>query len=414
MILQQLKKQNIKNILLFVSDSLRWDYTPKKIIEEGVTLKTIASSLYTAPSFPSIFSGLYPPKTGVYNWENILKKNLRGLFNFNGYKHSLWCETTWTNSPPWESDLHNVLGKPEGVPLEEIKIPFIYVENDKGGHCPYGISFGKYKSFQEFYREYGKKGNSELRKQYTLGVKESEKNLYKRIETLKERNLLDETLIIFTSDHGELLGEYGGLVGHGRPPCPELVYVPTIFIHPSLETQKITNNIIRHVDLFPTIASILNRPIQYQVDGVDLTKTQLPLNGLNFRIGGYFKAQRMIERWMDCNSTSMWNHDGGHIFQSLSRKRALILFLYKILIQHHPEFAYFYENVRSNSQNKFKDLLEILQKLTKPYIKYGEPQLTKNEAKKIISQKIIESKQFKEKMKINEAINRINLGKIRF
>jgi arylsulfatase A-like enzyme len=45
----------------------------------------------------------------------------------------------------------------------------------------------------------------------------------------KLRGILDDSLVIFTSDHGELLGEYNGLYHHQTPVVPELVYVPLAF-----------------------------------------------------------------------------------------------------------------------------------------------------------------------------------------
>ena len=79
MILKELKTEKINNIVIFVCDSLRWDYTPQSVIDKGITIKTIAASLYTAPSFPSIISGLYPPKTGIYNWEVKISNYIKGL-----------------------------------------------------------------------------------------------------------------------------------------------------------------------------------------------------------------------------------------------------------------------------------------------------------------------------------------------
>ena len=144
MILNRLELPDIKNIIIFVCDSLRWDYTPVSILNMGISIKTVASSLYTASSFPSIITGLYPSKTGVYSWDDLLPRNLRGLLEIDGYNSSLWCETTWTNLPPNKSAIHRVLGYPKGISLKEIDPPFIYIEDDKGGHCPYGISFGEY------------------------------------------------------------------------------------------------------------------------------------------------------------------------------------------------------------------------------------------------------------------------------
>ena len=170
MILNQLKSKDIENIVIFICDSLRWDHTPISILDRGISIKTVASSLYTASSFPSIISGLYPPKTGVHTWEDLLPRNIRGILGFNGYNSSLWCETTWTDLPPNESDIHRILGNPKGVSLENIEQPFIYVEDDKGGHCPYGKPLGEYMGggCPEFFKEYGKKGREELIMQYKI------------------------------------------------------------------------------------------------------------------------------------------------------------------------------------------------------------------------------------------------------
>jgi len=78
----------------------------------------------------------------------------------------------------------------------------------------------------------------------------------KRYETLKERGLLQDTLVIYASDHGELLGEHG-LLGHNAPMCPELVYVPSTFIHPRISEGNVTEKAIHHVDIISTIVDIL-------------------------------------------------------------------------------------------------------------------------------------------------------------
>ena len=78
------------------------------------------------------------------------------------------------------------------------------------------------------------------------------------------------------SDHGELLGEYGDLIGHGEASCPELVYIPIVFIHPSLPKGKTYENegVLRHVDLFPTIKGILNIKSDQYTDGVNLLQRE--------------------------------------------------------------------------------------------------------------------------------------------
>lgn len=411
--LNKLKKQKIDNIVIFVCDSLRWDYTPSSISNSGLTIKTIASSLYTASSFPSMISGLYPPKTGVNTWEDKLPKATQGLLNLDHHTSSLWCETTWTNLPPDKSAIHNILGNPKGISLEEIEPPFIYIEDDKGGHCPYGFPFGEYMGggCPEFFREYGKKGIKALINQYKNGIEQSVNQFKKRIETLEKRKLIQDTLIIFTSDHGELLGEYGGLTYHNRPPCPELVYVPTIFIHPSLKSQTDKDNVISHVDLFPTISSILGQEVFYQMDGTNLLQNRPSNIGLNFRFGGYFKSKSKIKSWLNYESSSVWDSQGGHIFHGLGRFRAESFFAFRMMIQKHSEFNFLLHQ-NKKFLKRYRDYRVALRHLSSTYLKYLNPKLTKADAWNLIDDYLNESKHFMEKAKIQYSIDKLKKQKL--
>lgn len=328
-----LNNEDIKNVVIFVSDSLRWDHLLDEIAKMGKVYKTISSSLYTASSFPSIISGLYPPRHRVFNWNDIIEKKHKGFFNNSDINTSLWCETTWTKMGPDNSDIHRILRIKNGTSLEKIETPFVYLEDDKGGHCPYGFPFEKYTGgCKEFFKEFYKKENRELKKQYRLGIEESAKNFKKRIDTLKKRDILDETLIIFTSDHGELLGEYGGLIGHGRPPCPELVYVPTVFIHKSIKPETEKKYVIRHVDLYPTIAEILGFRTDFDIDGKSLMSNE-PKTGLNFRSGNFLKAKG-VNKYFIYNCESIWDRKGGYVYHTLNRAKSVPFFTYRILSKH--------------------------------------------------------------------------------
>jgi arylsulfatase A-like enzyme len=65
-------------------------------------------------------------------------------------------------------------------------------------------------------------------------------------------------LIIFNSDHGEILGEYGGIYDHNFPTCPEISYIPIVLIHQDIEPKIVKSGIASLVDIFPTIIDLLN------------------------------------------------------------------------------------------------------------------------------------------------------------
>ncbi len=77
------------------------------------------------------------------------------------------------------------------------------------------------------------------------------------IDKLRELEILDDTLVIVTSDHGEHLGE-GGRWKHQESVHHVLAHVPLIVRHPTFFPGGQTEDgLVELVDLFPTIAQIL-------------------------------------------------------------------------------------------------------------------------------------------------------------
>lgn len=90
------------------------------------------------------------------------------------------------------------------------------------------------------------------------------------VDRLRARNLLDQTLIILTADHGEGLGDHG-VLGHGRNLHDELVRVPMIFRGPQIPAGRELDGLAQLEDLMPTILSMLGLPYADSLDGVDLS-----------------------------------------------------------------------------------------------------------------------------------------------
>lgn len=75
-------------------------------------------------------------------------------------------------------------------------------------------------------------------------------------QTLRDRNILDSTLVIVTSDHGENLGD-NGLIDHVYDIRRSLTHVPLIIRLPGTFTAGATvDNLVQSVDLFPTILDV--------------------------------------------------------------------------------------------------------------------------------------------------------------
>ena len=87
------------------------------------------------------------------------------------------------------------------------------------------------------------------------------------IKTLKEQELYDDTMIIFTSDHGELLGDYNCLGKRSMLECVE--NVPLMIKYPG-QQPKHHDEVCSLVDLYPTIMGYLGLKGEENLDGIDL------------------------------------------------------------------------------------------------------------------------------------------------
>jgi choline-sulfatase len=87
---------------------------------------------------------------------------------------------------------------------------------------------------------------------------------------LRALDLLDTTVLMVTSDHGEGLGDHGWL-GHGRNLHDELVVVPLLVRAPGLEGGRRLRGPAQLEDLMPTLLAMLGLPAPDGIDGVDLS-----------------------------------------------------------------------------------------------------------------------------------------------
>ncbi len=96
------------------------------------------------------------------------------------------------------------------------------------------------------------------------------------MDTLEETGQSEDTLIIFTSDHGELLGDHG-LMYKGCRFFESLVHVPLIISYPARFGKGVKSNaLVELVDLAPTLMDAVGLEVPYYMQG----KSLLPiLNG---------------------------------------------------------------------------------------------------------------------------------------
>ena len=73
---------------------------------------------------------------------------------------------------------------------------------------------------------------------------------------LKNQDMFEKTVIVFTADHGESLGEHGEET-HGYFAYNSTIWVPLIICIPGIVNNQV-NQTVGHIDIFPTACDILH------------------------------------------------------------------------------------------------------------------------------------------------------------
>jgi arylsulfatase A-like enzyme len=102
-------------------------------------------------------------------------------------------------------------------------------------------------------------------------VTELDAHIGRLLAMLEERQLAERTLVVFTADHGEMLGDHWSW---GKEvPFENAVHVPLVVSSPAVPAGRrgaIVEEFTEHVDLMPTILEHLNLTPPLQCDGRSL------------------------------------------------------------------------------------------------------------------------------------------------
>jgi arylsulfatase A-like enzyme len=109
-------------------------------------------------------------------------------------------------------------------------------------------------------------------------MRSSDNYLVDVLDKLEETGLLDDTLIIRTSDHGEMGLAHGGLRQKNFNFYEETLKVPLVYSNPKMFPRPVTSDaLVSHVDILPTLASLAESPQSARRDwqGVDYSDIDL-------------------------------------------------------------------------------------------------------------------------------------------
>ncbi len=150
---------------------------------------------------------------------------------------------------------------------------------------------GPFRTFYSYHREALERGDweasaadiAQIRALYKAEVVEADRLIGELLAELERLGILDDTLVILTSDHGESLGE-----PHGEPPRQRLLWEHNHMVHTNLWIPLVlrlpraipagarSDALVEIVDLFPTVCDLLGLELppaagaRHEIDGLSL------------------------------------------------------------------------------------------------------------------------------------------------
>lgn len=94
-------------------------------------------------------------------------------------------------------------------------------------------------------------------------------NVGRVLAELEAQNLTQDTLIIFTADHGEFCGEHG-LFHKNFGMYDSIHHIPFIAAGPGFEAGQARDEIVQQIDIFPTACEFAGLPIPESVQGMSV------------------------------------------------------------------------------------------------------------------------------------------------
>ena len=112
--------------------------------------------------------------------------------------------------------------------------------------------------------------NLEEARAYYAMAKNAEDNMGRMLDYLDESGLTDDTIVVFTSDHGEMLGSHGRR--NKMVPYDEAVQVPLLIRWPGhLASGSRTDTLQTPLDHMPTLIAMAGLRAPQGLDGIDLS-----------------------------------------------------------------------------------------------------------------------------------------------
>lgn len=169
-----------------------------------------------------------------------------------------------------------------------------------------GVQLGKYGALNSHIK--GKRGKpatikpEALRKTmalYDAEIRYMDTHLKRLFDAMSRHGLLDNTIVVFTSDHGEEFCEHGSMEGHQWTLYDEVIHVPLIIRFPDGRFRgEQRRTIAQHIDIAPTLMALAGLDAPREFEGRNLMplieKGDDPNRGAEYT---YSQLKRFNRKW---------------------------------------------------------------------------------------------------------------------
>lgn len=281
------------NVLLIMVDTLRADHvgtygherdtTPHvdRFAEKATVFETTYShSPWTMPSVASIFTSLPPRDHGVANWRQPLPTKFTTLaehfqehgFHTEAYVSHVIFDPEYNFNQGFEVYDYSVLdiGFPAEISTARELTDLFLQSLEEGVEEPffawlhYFDPHNEYLLHEEF--NFGRRSIE----RYDSEIRYTDEQIGRVFEALTERELWDDTIVVFIADHGEEFLEHGN-TRHTIQLYDEVIRIPMIVYVPGYQPRRISS-IVRESDLAPTLCELVRLPISEQFVGLSLPR----------------------------------------------------------------------------------------------------------------------------------------------
>lgn len=90
-------------------------------------------------------------------------------------------------------------------------------------------------------------------------IQDNDNHMMEILNYLIDNDMMENTIIVYTADHGEMHGSHG-LKGKGGFMYENNIHVPLVIVHPDYEGGKRVTALTSHLDLAPTLVDLAGIP----------------------------------------------------------------------------------------------------------------------------------------------------------